>query len=704
MNRIAILRNKKSSLLLCWCLLFLGLAVSIGIQSAYAEPRDLVFTMPDGNWRRTQNNTYTATGFTDTHAWSKEIFQGDLSITTEIESNHPSGEAVIIVYGDGKNPWARGSLIFTIAHDSQSIKVPMNSAGAVRYLARRTRTMNFQNTTYRLTITIIGSRVEMFVNDEKLFSAYLPTDIRKKGKIGIYKHSTRPKVAFSQVSIDTTPKQTQANPDRNSGPNQSAEGATNISLNGADPNGKLDYDNGDQTDWYRVTVPEQGTFSYTVRQKSSASPLTIRFYQSSQHPSDTRKILKTISLQGRETDTFTVKNGKSAVYYAWVSVQTAGNTSSYEISNSFEPFAPTPTPTPKPLPTPTPVPTPTPTAAPTPTPIPIPTLPSMSEDLYDLKQRPGQLYVVIVGIADYADEWIPDFRFTERDARALYEALIDPRYGAVPAENIRLLLGADATQRNIRRIMGTWLPQRVRENDVALIYYAGHGGFESRDGYLVPYDAQNDDLYSTALSHRKLEEMLAALQVRQRVVMLDACYSVVTFRPDDLEYLEQLESPWSKGLLPDNMLLLSASDGKRLSLEIEEQQHGAFTLALLAGMRTGADANTDGRITFDEIGTYAQRALIQRSAELGDPMYPKVLGQRDAEFPFSFHQEHVQQQRDALQKEAYKEYLHALYQHGELSEDQYQRAVKVLETDARDQILQDFLSGELALELFREVF
>ena len=149
---------------------------------------------------------------------------------------------------------------------------------------------------------------------------------------------------------------------------------------------------------------------------------------------------------------------------------------------------PTPPPTPTPSPTATPVPTQLPISLPTPTPLPtrsptppqiIATLPTQSptppvmtstptqqptttpepafSEMVDVGNlRSGDVYAVIIGIGDYADKRL-NLRYTDDDARDLYDLLTDPNYGGVPEDNIRLLVDKDATARiSKERLANGW--------------------------------------------------------------------------------------------------------------------------------------------------------------------------------------------------------------------------------------------------------
>lgn len=59
-----------------------------------------------------------------------------------------------------------------------------------------------------------------------------------------------------------------------------------------------------------------------------------------------------------------------------------------------------------------------------------------------------------------------------------------------------------------------------------LIYYAGHGFVDRRGNlYLGLTDTEPDDVAASALSYEILREAILDSPARQRVVILDCCYS-----------------------------------------------------------------------------------------------------------------------------------------------------------------------------------
>ncbi|MCK7469825.1 MAG: caspase family protein [Desulfomicrobium escambiense] len=121
---------------------------------------------------------------------------------------------------------------------------------------------------------------------------------------------------------------------------------------------------------------------------------------------------------------------------------------------------------------------------------------------YHPKRR--NVWAVVVGINDYPR--LPKLKYAVNDAEAFYRLLVEDN--RVPAENVTLLTNEQATLVNLRSTLGTRIKNAARENDMVIIFFAGHGATErdatSPDGdglekYLLPFDTDPADLYTTAM-------------------------------------------------------------------------------------------------------------------------------------------------------------------------------------------------------------
>ncbi|NRA49070.1 MAG: caspase family protein, partial [Phaeodactylibacter sp.] len=126
-----------------------------------------------------------------------------------------------------------------------------------------------------------------------------------------------------------------------------------------------------------------------------------------------------------------------------------------------------------------------------------------------------KIWAVVIGAATYS--YMPTLRYTDDDAYQLYAFLKSPQGGALPDEQVRLLIDEDATYRNIKEAMRTTF-MRADENDVILFYFSGHG----LQGFFMPVDY---DGYHNKLNHEDIKFMLENSRAKHKVVLADACHS-----------------------------------------------------------------------------------------------------------------------------------------------------------------------------------
>ncbi len=267
-------------------------------------------------------------------------------------------------------------------------------------------------------------------------------------------------------------------------------------------------------------------------------------------------------------------------------------------------------------------------------------------------ENASQQYAVIVGIGNYQDARIPKLHFTRADAESFYQYLIDPDRGGFPSENVRLLVDEQATLKNLRSAIGTWLAERAKPEDTVILYYSGHGGLgadlsgEAVDGknrYLINYDADVDDLYATSLPNPELALMLARIQSQKLVFFLDCCYSggtasgngiIKSFNPSASVVKSDVYAPFAG----QGRVVISASRADQVSYEIPELQHGIFTYHLLRGLNGDADRDGDGAITLFELYPYLVKAVGETAKTvLGVRQTPTLMGHIEGDLILKAH-------------------------------------------------------------------
>ncbi len=116
-----------------------------------------------------------------------------------------------------------------------------------------------------------------------------------------------------------------------------------------------------------------------------------------------------------------------------------------------------------------------------------------------------------------------------KDATAVRDVLIHPERCAYPAENVRLLLGREATREGIRGGLA-WLKERIAADSsgdaTAVFFYSGHGAHNPEDNsyYLLPYDLRSP-LSDSLLRATDVAAEIEAVKPRRLLVVLDCCHA-----------------------------------------------------------------------------------------------------------------------------------------------------------------------------------
>jgi len=252
----------------------------------------------------------------------------------------------------------------------------------------------------------------------------------------------------------------------------------------------------------------------------------------------------------------------------------------------------------------------------------------------------GQKWAVIIGVSNYQDSRITGLRYSAADAQALNEWLVSRKGGRYAPSRVKMFLDSQATAQNIRNALFNWLGQAIEE-DTVIIYFAGHGSPQSPDHpqnlFLLPYDAQYDDVATTGFPMWDIETALKRfIKARKVVVIADACHSGGIGQSFDIARRATrgiTVNPISSGIqslskVGDGIAVISASDDRQFSQEGKQWGggHGVFTHFLLKGLKGEADYNKDGRITLGELIPYLSEQVRR---ETSNAQAPTVSGKFD---------------------------------------------------------------------------
>ena len=228
----------------------------------------------------------------------------------------------------------------------------------------------------------------------------------------------------------------------------------------------------------------------------------------------------------------------------------------------------------------------------------------------------GRRWAVVVGISDYQDERIPSLQYADDDALAIHEFLTSEQagLGGFEPENVRLLVNEEATNRNVRSALFSFL-RSATEDDLVIIYFAGHGTADPErleEHYLLTHDSDIDDLPATALLMEDVSDAVRRVYYHHLVIIADACHSAglggqVGARDFALNRINQVFLDRLEGST-GGYATFTASQVTQLSREDSRWGggHGVFTHFILEALEGAGDDDEDGIVTLGEMMEYTR--------------------------------------------------------------------------------------------------
>src|SRR5262249_37268310 len=119
------------------------------------------------------------------------------------------------------------------------------------------------------------------------------------------------------------------------------------------------------------------------------------------------------------------------------------------------------------------------------------------------------LYVLAVGISEYPGDL--RLHYAAQDAEAIEQAFREKSSSLFRAVKVKRLIDAVATRKEILAGL-TWLRKQMTQRDVAVVFFSGHGQRDPEGSlYLLPVDADPEDLLTTAVADDQLKKAMAGM-------------------------------------------------------------------------------------------------------------------------------------------------------------------------------------------------
>jgi hypothetical protein len=180
---------------------------------------------------------------------------------------------------------------------------------------------------------------------------------------------------------------------------------------------------------------------------------------------------------------------------------------------------------------------------------------------------------------------------------------------------------ARATREDILDLLEQRLPSKAGQEDLVVVFFAGHGLTMSDGGYILP--AGSGASTRDAISVRQMKAAALRMKAKHVLYLVDACFSGSMLKRgarapgNDLAFWEAVAKERA-------IQVLTAGGPDEVVFEFGGW--GAFTRAVHAALEGAADADQDGVITFEELSAYVDGRVRRETKGAQHPQWGSVEG------------------------------------------------------------------------------
>jgi WD40 repeat protein len=221
------------------------------------------------------------------------------------------------------------------------------------------------------------------------------------------------------------------------------------------------------------------------------------------------------------------------------------------------------------------------------------------------------LYLLAVGVSKYKDKSY-SLIYPAKDARDFGDAMKAQKGKLYKDVVMKIRTDESATRDNIMDDL-EWIQRQATQQDMVVVFFAGHGINDTVTGnyYFLPHDSNMEAVKRTMIPGSEIHSTLARL-TGTRLLFMDTCHAgnitgtVSRGVPDMRQFLQDLKDG-GQGLV----VITSSRPGQK-SQEHPSWKNGAFTKALVEGLKGKAQRDKQGFVTFTALDAY----ITQRVKEL----------------------------------------------------------------------------------------
>ncbi len=239
---------------------------------------------------------------------------------------------------------------------------------------------------------------------------------------------------------------------------------------------------------------------------------------------------------------------------------------------------------------------------------------------------------VVIGVDSYEDPALTDLRFAAKDARDLSAALD----ASGDFDRVLTVTAPAATNREGIYKALEFATADLQRDDTFLLYLSGHGTLtidvvDGTELWFLPSDGRLADAEGTGIPIAWLEERVAEVEARRRVLVMDTCHNGREGSRSgvDATTAAMLESMRGAPPAPRGTREVSESEARlyaaqyyQPAMEDPELENGVYTHFLIEAMEAGAseaDLDGDGLVDVTEAHDWARDRTITYTGGLQVP-------------------------------------------------------------------------------------
>lgn len=224
----------------------------------------------------------------------------------------------------------------------------------------------------------------------------------------------------------------------------------------------------------------------------------------------------------------------------------------------------------------------------------------------DMTYKEPRLFILAVGINKY--KGAAPLTAAAKDAVDFVDLMKDRASSFYGEVRVRVLTDKPGKKEIISEL--TDFATDMLPTDRFILFAAGHGIVTDDRYWLITSDYDGILSADTSIPSEQLMELLKSIPALRQVLVLDTCHSGAL----DFAFSGLYENRFTSLALDMGMHVLAGAASDQAAYEdAEKYGHGLFTFYVLKAIEGKADANSDGKVTVIEVGSYVRGAVEKAS-------------------------------------------------------------------------------------------